>query len=77
MSNDPKSARGSQKIRDDHALATGRIAWTWNELHEELAVIFGYPFHYEDYELAGQRVRKFIRRRLVRRSETDLNFRFQ
>ncbi len=41
-----------QEVRDVHAVAIGRIAIAWNELHEHLAEIFGTLFEEADYGLA-------------------------
>ena len=47
-----KSNFHGQDLRDTHALAIGKIAMAWNELHEHLAEVFGKLFHEEDYSLA-------------------------
>ena len=49
---DQKPKFYGQEVRDQHALAIGRIAMAWNELHEVLAEIFGYLFNENDYGLA-------------------------
>src|SRR6267378_967599 len=48
----PKPKFHGQELKDEHALAIGRIAMAWNELHEHLAEIFGFMFEESDYGLA-------------------------
>jgi hypothetical protein len=48
----PKPKLSKIELRDQHALLIGRIAMTWNILHENLATLFGALFEHKDLKLA-------------------------
>jgi len=52
MSDDTEPKFHGQELKDKHAVAIGRIAMAWNELHENLAEFFGQLFEEADYGLA-------------------------